>query len=215
MRMQSRFFGYEIGDSAGSVLLALVIEMAAAVAVLFPFFIGPPPLENKRSESRSDRRPDREGLRPQSDGLGGSASEGAGGQTVNREIEVNDQIHADRAAFPHLNKVLSSYEMAFRDSERADPVTDGQLEDLISQIGLHNPHARAVANDIMRIIAHYKGVGIGKGRVLNLLASPAMSDVILIEHKGETKQYIYRDRTYVQNTQQRVGGLPNSASVGH
>lgn len=194
--LQSSFFTLEVAPDVATMALALAVELAAIVSLVYVALdIGNPPTlptpKNPKKLSRSTRSEDPKVQASDSSGLersSGSVSNGAGDSEVKKGLQGSKRKDADHGTDSYYEGGTIAGNKVFQGQE-IEVITDAQLEAFIYEIAVSNPHKPAVANQLISELRKQTGKGVGKAKVLEAIKS---ADCVLTKNNGSTNSYIFR-----------------------
>ena len=207
--MLPKFLGFDLPENIMFSLCILVLEIAALVCFLYGRTTAPADtVEITVSELQSQadlRRSD-----AQSKGSKSKSTGTKSGRSGNADhLPVTPKT-------PQLKEQKRAYMDAIGSTQPEGAIPTELLEDLLYQLATYNPGAQINVDHVMALIRENRGgVSVGKQRLLNIIASDRMSDIVLTSTTNGRKVYSFKQVEGASNVQQpaSVQGLPTSQSA--
>lgn len=207
--MLPKFLGFDLPENIMFSLCILVLEIAALVCFLYGRTTAPSDtveitvsdLQSAADLSQTVRQSK------------GSQSKSKRSQTGRSDNSANLKHVAEA---PPLKEQKRAYMDSIGEVQPEGSIPTELLEDLLYQLATYNPKAQLNADHVIKIIANNRdGVSVGKQRLLNIIASDRMSDIVLTSTTNGRKVYSFKQVAGASNVQQpaSVQGLPTSQSA--
>lgn len=203
------FAGFELPPKAAYFFMAIVIELAAGICLWFAMIGSPPPTKNlgwSELQSQADlRRSDAESK----GGKSGSAGAKSGRSGNADHLPVTPKT-------PQLREKKRAYMDAIGSAQPEGAIPTELLEDLLYQLATYNPGAQINVDHVLELIRENRGgVSVGKERLLKLISSDKLSDIVLTSKENGRTVYTFNRVEGASDVQQSSGvqGLPVSQSA--
>lgn len=209
--MLPKFLGFDVPENIMFSLCILVLEIAALVAFLYGRTTAPS--EDKEITVRQVQteldlaETNRQTTPVQSRSKGKQSARSGNPKNLLKPTKA-----------PPLKEQELCYRTAIGKVQPEGQISNELLEDLLYQLAAYNPNAVLTADAVIQLIAdHRDGVSVGKERILKLISSDQMSDIVLTNGSKKPKVYSFKPQetsSNVRSTQQSgASGLPAGQSA--
>ena len=207
--MTPLLFGFTLPPEAAYFFVALIIEIAAGVCLLHSM-TGTPSQTVSFGGSE---------LQTQAD-LRRSDAQSKGGKSGSKGGKSARSGNADHLPVTPKTPPLKEQKRAYEDSigsvQPEGAIPTELLEDLLYQLAIYNPGAQINVDHVIELIRENRGgVSVGKERLLKLISSDRMADIVLTGKENGRTVYTFNRVEGASDVQQPSGaqGLPASQSA--